>query len=205
MGKLIIFNFKEGIKMNVKKYSGMSIIFLIIIFTAACQEKEIKSFAIQFLNGEIYSSWDEDGKNEKEEFFHDFSLEPVKLDSGLFWRPPMTLKIDIIGESDMKGKSALQVINEVKNNFEVNNQAIYYYIQDEKLKFYAFFLSFEMPYYLEMVQVLLYFDNEYTLENRYLYRSQLLSDSSEIKRISNILANEYNYEILQRTFIESKD
>ncbi|GAB1372888.1 hypothetical protein MASR1M45_29520 [Candidatus Kapaibacterium sp.] len=106
----------------------------------------------------------------------------------------------------MNGKSVLQAINELKSNFRIKEQSIYCYNMNDTLRLIGFFQSFEIPNYLEDVDILFYFKEEYNLgDKRSYFRNEILSDSSEIKRISSILANEYKYEILQRTFIPYKE
>lgn len=192
--------------MIVKKFKLILVILLNIILFASCSEKIEESSNIQKLNGEIFIAYWEGNKFTKSDFYRDDSKDSILFVNNNFFRPPKNLKIDIIDKSKMKGKSVLEVINDIKSNFVIKEQSIYFYNKNDTLKLIGLFLNFEVPHYLDMVNILFYFDEEYNLgDKRSYFRNEILSDSSEIKRISNILANEYKYEILQRTFISSKE
>lgn len=192
--------------MKVKKQKLILVMLLNIMLIVACKEKEEVSSNIQTLEGEIFGVyWDEE-KYTKSDFYIDDSNDTILIKNGDFFRPPKNLKIDIIEKSKFNGKSVLQTVNEIKSNNRIIHQAIYYYSNADTLRFYGFLLVIEVPHYLDMVDILFYFDEEFILgEKEKYFRHEVISDSSEIKRISNILANEYKYEILQRTFISSKD
>lgn len=191
--------------MNFKIILLTFLIVTVLIFVSCNEKKEELPYNLS-IDGELFGFYWESTKKTQTDFYYDYSKDSFLLENGLMLRPEKCLKVDVIDESKMNGKTVLQAINHVKSKYEIIQQGIYFYIKDDTLSFYGFLLSLKVPHYLDMVDILFYFDEEFILgDKRKYFRHEIISDSCEIKRISNILANEYKYEILQRTFISSKE
>lgn len=188
------------------KNGRIILIIMNFLLITSCNKKEIVITNFQSLDGDIYVAIWKENKFTQSDFYRDDSNDTIFLDHNNIHRPPKNLKINIIDKLKMNGKSVLQAINELKSNFRIKEQSIYCYNMNDTLRLIGFFQSFEIPNYLGDVDILFYFKEEYNLgDKRSYFRNEILSDSSEIKRISSILANEYKYEILQRTFIPYKE